>query len=153
MTYLDTSALIKRFIAERGSSLVRGIVTRAEWVATAKIAYAEIYAGLTRRRREGSLPPARYQLACRQFARDWQTYVRVELTDEVLFLARDIIRRRPLRGFDAIHLASALALQRSSGERMTFVAADERLLRASAAEGLRPLNPEAGATLAGGNVR
>ena len=48
MTYLDTSALIKRFVVERGSPLIQTIVTRTGPVATAKIAYAEVYAGLTR---------------------------------------------------------------------------------------------------------
>ena len=48
MTYLDASGFIKRFVAERGSQLIRMIVTRTGPVATAKIAYAEVYAGLTR---------------------------------------------------------------------------------------------------------
>ena len=41
MIYLDTSALIKRFVNEEGSLLVRSIVQGKEAVATAKIAYAE----------------------------------------------------------------------------------------------------------------
>ncbi len=56
MNYLDTSALIKRFVTERGSALVQTIVTRNGIVATAKIAYAEVYAGFTRKQREGHLP-------------------------------------------------------------------------------------------------
>ena len=150
MTYLDTSALIKRFVAEKGTPLVRNVVAEPESVATAKIAYAEVYAGLTRRKRERSLSEVQYHLACRQFERDWRAYVRVDLLDEVLFLARDLIQRHPLRGFDAIHLASALRLQNSLGEEITFAAADERLLRASEAEGLRPLNPESGPTPSSG---
>ncbi len=38
MNYLDTSALIKRFVAEKGSSLIQALVTRAAPVATAAIA-------------------------------------------------------------------------------------------------------------------
>lgn len=142
MNYLDTSALIKRFVAERGSPLIQTIVTREGPVATATIAYAEVYAGLTRKRREGRVPKADYTLACRQFERDWRAYVRVDLRDEVLGLARDLIQRHPLRAFDAIHLASALSLKRALGEEITFAAADERLLRAAAAERLRALNVE-----------
>ena len=62
--------------------------------------------------------------------------------DEILVAARDLIRRHPLRGFDAIHLASALSLRAALGEEITFAAADERLLRAARAEHLRPLNVE-----------
>ncbi len=142
MNYLDTSALIKRFVAEPGSALIQSIVTRGGPVATAKIAYAEVYAGLTRKRREGRLSPRRYAQVCRQFELDWLAYVRVDLRDEILGLVRDLIQRHPLRGFDAIHLASALSLKSALGEEVTFAAADTRLLRAAEAERLRPLNVE-----------
>lgn len=77
MNYLDTSALIKRFVSERGSPLVHVIVAQRGPVATAKIAYAEVYAGLTRKHREGHLSRSQYVLACWQFAREWEAYVRV----------------------------------------------------------------------------
>jgi predicted nucleic acid-binding protein len=146
MNYLDTSALIKRFVAEKGSPLIQTIVTRGGSVATAKIAYAEVYAGLTRKHREGHLSDRLYALSCRQFESDWQAYILIDLRDEILLLARDLIQRHPLKGFDAIHLASALSLKSALGEEMTFAAADERLLRAAEAERLRPLNVETAQT-------
>ena len=51
--------------------------------------------------------------------------------------------RHPLRGFDAIHLASALMLKRALGEEVIFAAADVRLLQAAGAERLQALNVEA----------
>jgi predicted nucleic acid-binding protein len=140
--YLDTSALIKRFVNEKGSPLVRSLVQQEPVLATAKIAYAEIFAGLTRKLREGNLAKAQYALACRQFDRDWHAYIRVELGDDLLLLARDLIQRHPLRGFDAVHLASALTLKTALGEDITFAAADGRLLKAAKAENLEPLNVE-----------
>ena len=142
MNYLDTSALVKHFVLEKGSERVREIVGAREPVATSKIGYAEVHAALARRRREGDLSTRQYARACRNFEEFWQIYVRVDLRDEVLLLARDLIKRRPLRGFDAIHLALALTLGRELGEEMRFVAADARLLGAAKAEGLRVLNPE-----------
>jgi predicted nucleic acid-binding protein len=76
---MDSSALVKRFVAEKGSDRVNVLVRSGEPVATAKIAYAEIYAGLTRRRREGDVSEGDYAHACRQFEGDWRSYVRVEL--------------------------------------------------------------------------
>lgn len=142
MIYLDTSALIKRFVEEKGSALVQSMVQSGEAVATAKIAYAEVFAGLTRKMREGNLAEVQYDLACRQFETDWHAYIRVELNDDLLFLARDLIRRHGLRGFDAVHLASALVLTGAIDEEVSFAAADRRLLRAAAAEGLRAVNVE-----------
>lgn len=142
MNYFDTSALIKRFVTEKGSSLINSLLTRQGVAATAKIAYAEVHAGLARKRREGHLSQTHYALVCRQFESDWPGYIQVELRDDILVLARDLIQRHPLRGFDAIHLASALSLQTGLGEEITFVVADERLLLAAQAEQLRPLNAE-----------
>ena len=64
------------------------------------------------------------------------------LNEEILFLARDLIQRHPLRGFDAVHLASALSLRNALAERIKFVAADRRLLKAAESEKLDVLNIE-----------
>ena len=142
MTYVDTSALVKRFVSEAGSREVQSLLTRGEPIASATIAYAELYSGLTRRHREGALSLSQYQLACRRFERDWMALVKVELGAEILSSARGLIQRHGLRAFDAIHLASALGLQAAANEPVTFVAADQRLLQAAAGERLATVNPE-----------
>ncbi len=142
MNYLDTSALIKRFVRELGSDVVAQLLESGEPVATAKIAFVEVYSGLTCRLREGDLSRRAYSLVCRQFERDWLGYLRVDLHDEILLSARDLIRRHPLRAFDAIHLASALSLQKALVEEVTFAASDERLVQAADAEHLTTLNVE-----------
>lgn len=81
-------------------------------------------------------------MACRQFESDWLAYVRVELQDEVLALARDLIQRHPLEGFDAVHLASALRLKIALDEEIRFAAADKNLLKAAQAERLDAINVE-----------
>jgi predicted nucleic acid-binding protein len=142
MIYLDTSALIKRFVAEAGSETVNDLVGNVPPVVTATIALVEVHAGLKRKHREGFLSGRDYALCVRQFADDWESYIRVELRNEVLGLARDLIRQHPLRGFDAIHLASALSVKRAVGEDLTFAAADVRLLRAAESEGFTAINVE-----------
>jgi hypothetical protein len=47
-----------------------------------------------------------------------------------------LVTRRPLRGYDAVHLAAALAL-RDRGLAVTFWAADATLVEAARGEGLR----------------
>jgi len=136
MNYLDTSAIIKRFVNEQGSELVDGMMTGPEPVATAKVAFAEVFAALARRHRDRSLSDPEYLLACEQFEEDWRSYLQLELRDSVLFVARDVVRRRPLTGFDAIHLASALVLRSELRQMVTFAAGDRRLLVAAEAEGL-----------------
>lgn len=141
MNYFDTSALVKRFVEEPGSAAVDALVSAGP-VGTATVAFAEVHAGLARKQRDGDLTHAEYDTACRQFEAEWSAYLRIELREDVLKLARDVIRRHPLRGFDAIHLASALTLKRALAEDVTFVASDEGLLQAARAERLADANPE-----------
>jgi len=142
VTYFDTSALVKRFVQEKGTPVVQSLFKSDAGVATAKIAYAEIFAGLARKLRERSVSKAQYSTACRQFESEWQAYVRVELQDDILVLARDLIQRHPLKGFDAVHLASALRLKSVLAEEIRFVAADKNLLRAAQTEMLKAINVE-----------
>jgi predicted nucleic acid-binding protein len=114
-------------------------------VGTATIAYAEMYSGLTRRHRDGHLSAIDYASACEQFERDWRGYLQIRLDEDVLGAARLVIQRHALRGFDGIHLASALTLQTRWDETVVVVAADQRLLRAAATEGLATLDVETGA--------
>jgi predicted nucleic acid-binding protein len=139
MIYLDTSALIKRYIWESGSEQVRQLFRDNATIITSKIAYAETYAALTRRMREGHLARVRYGQVCRFFELEWPAYLIVEVRDEVLHLSRDLIKKYPLRGFDALHLASAKSLRQQLKTPITFGGADQRLLESAKAEGFKLL--------------
>ena len=61
----------------------------------------------------------------------------VEITDIVAELAMELTRRHPLRGYDAVQLASALHLATDEGlSSLTFISADRRLNNAAALESL-----------------
>lgn len=143
MNYLDTSALVKRFVTEKGSDRVARMVLTGGPVATSKIAYAEVFAAFARRHRERALSRRAYAAALRNFRREWDAYIRVDLGDDVLRRVRNLVRRHPLRAYDAVHLATALDLQAAVGEPMIFVAADGPLLDAATREHLRIVDPEA----------
>ena len=95
-----------------------------------------MHAALARKLREGALTPPAHQTIAHSFDSDWRVYLRIDLVDPLLALTRELVLRHPLRGFDAIHLASALRLRGRIGEAVQFVASDERLLVAAKNEGL-----------------
>ena len=142
MIYFDTSALIKYFVVEKGSDLAQRLVQARSPTATASISYAEVYSGLNRRKREGHISATQYARLGRQFEEHWHSYIRIELVQEVLALAKFLLERHPLRALDAIHLASAISLKKGIHEPLQFAAADSRLLDAASAEHLSPLNIE-----------
>jgi predicted nucleic acid-binding protein len=60
----------------------------------------------------------------------------VELSAKVAKRAGELAERRALRGFDAIHLASALEVEELTGLVATFCCFDDRLREAASAEKL-----------------
>ncbi len=139
--YLDTSALVKLYVEEEGSQLVRDAVARAQLVATSTVGYLEARSAFVRRRHEGALPAAGYRRSMRELEADWARYLLVEVTEAVLGRAAQLAERHRLRAYDALHLASALVLESRLAERVIFACWDRRLERAARAEGLEVLRP------------
>ncbi len=111
-----------------------------ERAATTPLTCAEIHATFARRGREGLLGPDELDRLQQQFAEDWDELLRVPTLDGVLALVPGLCARHPLRGADALQLASALFL-RQEGLEVTFACADHALLGAAAGEGLAVFNP------------
>ena len=137
--YLDSSSLIKLYLEEEGSATVTALVLEADAVYASRVAYAEARSGLARARRMARLDDASYQTAIEEFEGRWTAVNVVDVSDSLVRLAGDLAERHGLRGFDAIHLASALVVQREGGQPVSFSARDDRLMEAAADEGLAPL--------------
>ena len=126
--YLDTSSLVKLYVAETGSEGVRARVDRATIVATSMIAYPETRAALARRRRERALRPAAFAAVKRKFDDDWPKYLAVQVTEAICREAGNLAERYALRGSDALHLASFIEVARQAGIADTeFSSFDDRL--------------------------
>jgi predicted nucleic acid-binding protein len=141
IAYLDTSALVKKYIHETGTFQVQALWRDSEGIATSVVAFAETMCAFQRRSRESreNLPDIRK--ATRAFRSDWQGLLRIEVSNELNDRVSDLVERHPLRGFDAIHLASALVFMDTVDDDLVFVCADEKLTAAARQEGL-PVFPE-----------
>ena len=133
--YLDTSALVKLYVREAGTVPLRSVATKAAAMATSVVAYAETRATFARLKHSGASDTA-HQQRLQQFERDWEALVRVELTPDVLRSAGDLAEIYKLRGFDSIHLASALWLKARVSEPVDFAVFDQRLGSAASKVGL-----------------
>ena len=146
--YLDTSALVKRSVAETGSAWVRRLLAHpAQYVIyTAALAQAEVISALQRRVREGRLQVAQAQrLGQRVTAHFAQRYQVISMTQAVVDQACVALQAHPLRAADAIHLACALTIRRIAQEQglppPSFVVADTALRTAATTEGFVVENP------------
>ena len=136
IVYLDTSALVKLFVAEAGSDAVRALVERSDAAVTATVAYAEARAAFSRKRREGELSAAELRRVVNALDAHWESYAVVDIVMAVARSAGGLAELRGLRGFDAIHLAAALLVRDNLEEPVTFCVADGQLADAARAETL-----------------
>lgn len=140
MVFLDTSALVKVYVSERGSDVVRDLVGRRATLVCA-MAYVEARAVFARREREVPADTLALGDARRLFEGHWSRLGVMALTPALLRDAASLCDRHPLRAGDAVQLAAALCAWRE-GASITFLASDRRLLDAARAEGLEVLDPE-----------
>lgn len=134
--YLDTSSLVKLYIAEADSAAVHQLAAAANVVVTSVVAYAEARAAFARRRRERLMTAGEIAAAVNQLDADWPHFLRITVDDELGLAAGRLAAAQGLRGYDAIHLASfERLLVYCADDDVRFSCADERLGRAARALG------------------
>jgi predicted nucleic acid-binding protein len=134
--YLDTSSLVKLYVPETKSHAVKQLVEASEVIATSRLAYAEARTALARKRRERGVNPRDYQTIVRDFDGDWESYFIVDVSEAVVKTAGQLAEKHALRGYDAVHLASAVTVQRQGDQRVNFSCFGSSLMRAGRREGL-----------------
>ncbi|MFQ5856939.1 MAG: type II toxin-antitoxin system VapC family toxin [Anaerolineae bacterium] len=147
MFFLDSSAIVKRYVAEPGSAWVRALCDDEDSVIIlGEITLAEVAAAFSRIVREGRATELERQEFLDLFLGDAdQEHELVPIDRPVIDTAVDLTQQHPLRGYDAVQLAAALSINEGLGElglpSLVFVAADDVLLAAATAEGLDTENP------------
>jgi predicted nucleic acid-binding protein len=141
MIYLDSSALVKRYIRENGTEALQSIMSGAAELITSKLTYAEIWSAFMRKFREGGLEKNSLDEAADRFDKDWDHFFVVDFHDELLGTIKKLITRHALKAADAVHLSSALWIANETKSNLTFIASDSGLLKAAEAEYLRVVNP------------
>ena len=136
IVYLDASALVKRYVAEAGSAEVEALINGAQAIGTAVISRAEVAAALARAVRIGLVAREAGAKALQAFNADWEHLVRVQLGEPLVARAAALAWEHGLRGYDSVHLASALAWSESLGETLAVATYDRELWRGARASGL-----------------
>ena len=130
--FFDSSALAKRYVEETGSDRVYDILSSATSLTVSVLCITEIISALFRRRREQRLSQKQYISAKQALFVDIEDISVVNLTDQVIVRAVEILEKWPLRSSDSIHVASA-----AEWSAQLFVSADERQCGAARAYGLQ----------------
>ena len=135
--YVDTSALIKSYIAEDGSGQVVELLNQHPLIGTVALTQAEMASALAKAGRMGFIEATDLESAWMEFNSHWATYIRLPISTLVVEQAAALCWRHGLRAYDAIHLASALAWKDVVGEQVIFACFDHALTKAASKEGLQ----------------
>ncbi len=144
--YLDSSVLVKCYVAETGSVWARQLVSdHNATLYSSDLAIAEVAAAIAILRRTGRINHRPQREAIAEFYKHTTTcFLHPPASRAIVRYAADLTQRHPPKGYDAVHLATALVLQRPLQDRritLTFVSGDDSLLTAAQSEGLPIANP------------
>jgi uncharacterized protein len=145
--FFDTSALVKRYLHEKGSARVRHLLRTADAIFYQTfIAPLEMTSAFYRQHRGGHISIEELSFLLRSYGvHSHKEYLLVPYSESLINLAEALISRHPLRALDAVQLASALELRGalpSDAPPLIFVSADDRLVTTGRREHLQVENPE-----------
>lgn len=147
---MDASALAKRYVPEKGSALVDGILDNVPGnrIYILNVGAGEVVSILVRKKNAGAISAAHYGQALLDFdaeiARS-SDINKMPIGNRLATGSLSLIAAHGINSTDAITLKSALAVAqklRAGGDDLVLVASDQRLLRAAQAEGLGTFDPE-----------
>jgi predicted nucleic acid-binding protein len=128
--YLDSSALLKRYVRESDTERANALLASDPEVVTARHTLVEVRRNLAR-----LLEPAAAVAARRMFAADLVQISILELDAATCELAATIAEQTGLRTLDALHLGAARRL----GTGLSFLTFDVRQAEAARSLGFRVL--------------
>jgi predicted nucleic acid-binding protein len=134
--YVDTSALVKKYIREAESDAFLSFISGFTTIGTAWITQVEMSAAMSKAVCLSWIDRASIDVAWQDFQLHWMAYVRLPFSAAMSERAVGMTWRHDLRANDAIHLASALTWQELMLEKTAFACFDKRLSQAARLEGL-----------------
>lgn len=128
IVYFETSALIKLLVEEEHSEECALIWDAADARMTSRLTYPEARAALAAAARAGRFTRGGLETVKRELNRRLDEMTTVEVGPDVATRAGDLAETHALRGYDALHLASALIAETDDVVMATW---DDDLIRAA----------------------
>jgi predicted nucleic acid-binding protein len=136
ITYVDTSALLKLILVEPGADEADLIWDAADVRASSSLVMVEARSALAAARRSGRLSARGLREAKVDLTELLEELTTIDVADALIEAAAELAEAEALRGYDAVHLAAALAIDAN-----VFASADGALCDAAGRRGLTVVNP------------
>ena len=144
--YLDTSALLKLYVQERRSEEVSALLELADGAGTSILTYTEMASAMARAVRMQLISNNEAESTWKNFLHDWPEFTRLKISAPLTERAASMAWEFGLRGYDAMHLASALTWQDALETSISLATFDQLLWGAGQKAGIAiwPENLEGG---------
>jgi predicted nucleic acid-binding protein len=146
--FVDSSALVKRYVIETGTAWVRRLTRRSPStvIYIARITAVEVTSAVARRRKGRTLTSAKASSILHRFRQHLAgRYTIIEITPALADAAMRLANTHGLRAYDAVQLAAALDINQKEQDAgyapVTLISADQALNDAALAEGLTVDDP------------
>ena len=138
IAYIDSSLFLKLLFDEPGTSQAQMLWDSHPILISSRLLRIEARATLARRKLDGRITQQKAKVVTKTFDDLWARLTVVEISEQVAESACEIAESTGLRSLDAIHLASAVAVNAEM-----FGSSDVKLCRAASEFGFAVFNPEA----------
>jgi predicted nucleic acid-binding protein len=133
IVYFDTSAFVPLLVTEPGTPLARELWDSADDVVSTRLLYVEAAAALARARRMGRITHRNQRAALDSLDDLWRDFRIIEVDETMTRRAAELADRQALRGYDAVHCASA---ERIDAPDLVVASGDKDVLTACSQLGL-----------------
>lgn len=134
LAFFDTSALVRLVLSEPGFELVGRCWLASDRPVCARVAYVEAHAAIQSAHRQRRLDGHRVISVTRRLDALWEQADIIEAGEALIRAAAHLVRRHPLKAYDAVHVAAALTAGAS-----VFVTGDRSQASAAAAEAVEAI--------------
>ena len=133
IAYFDTSAVVPLIINEPATSVCSRIWNESSRVVSVRLLYPEGRAALARAHRMNRVTRKQLTAAVAELDAIVEQVDHLEVTPELALTAGALAEQHGLRGYDAVHLAAALAV---AGDDLVLVTGDVDLSTAASDLGI-----------------
>ena len=136
--FFDTSALIKKYIDEKGSDKVDELFNNAENIYVSNITEIETLSTFKRLQIENEITEEEYLNLKKEIDIDFNSFEILELDYEIINCSKEVIDKYQLKSLDSIQLGSLLVIKEIIDY---FIVCDKKLLEAGKKEKINTINP------------
>lgn len=136
--FFDSSALLKRYINEKGSGATKNLFDNANLIFVSATTHIECASAYQRLLHTRFINKKEYQDLNNELSLDFQYFEAIHFDDDIKHIAIQVLEKHNLKALDTIQLASLIYV----GEEIdSFVVCDSKLKKCAKEEGFKVIDP------------